>query len=163
MPADIQRKSIQQAIADKLLSISGVENVYTEYVRATDLETFRERYEQADQELIQYWKITRRSSDPHTAESHPGTVNLRTGAHYYHTFDVELFIGYRDDLSESVCQDLIDTVLNEFADERTLGAWNSARPLALISVDQQYQNGILGHLALFDITLIDYQNGLAPH
>ena len=77
-----------------------------------------------------------------------------------------LFVGYQDDpSSEDYFEDLIDTVLNNFAEERTLGGWNSLAPLSLDQLTRQdYINQtMLAHRADFSITIIDDQDGLAPH
>ncbi len=169
MVANIQRAAIEIAIQNKLLGITGIENVYTHRKRIQDVQALIDELVTADSSTIHAWLISRISSDPHTAESNHGQVDIRTHVHYYHSFQVELFIGYQNDDpntglgTEDTIQTLTDTVLNNFAEERTLGAWNSAKPLGLISIAPERLSIIEGQRALFSITLIDDQSGLAPH
>jgi hypothetical protein len=161
----LARATIQSAIAAHLSSISGVENVYETYPPVHDLESLEEKMQQSDEQFIQYWKITRMMSAVHTAESHPGTVDIRTHAHLYHTFAIEFFLGYVEDSSEAVFQDLVDTVLAASLEQRTFGGWNSAAPISLdqpITTDYLYQT-VMCHKAVFTITIIDDISGLAPH
>lgn len=163
MVAAVNRAAIEANIASTLAAIPGVENVYTTFARPTNIEELLAKYQTGDEQWLQFWKIARVSSDPHTAESHHGQVDIRTHVHYYFTWMIELFVGYKDGLSEPYFQTLIDTVLNYTAEQRTYGAWNSLQPLQHLTTMQEFRHNQFGHVATFMLTLIDDQSGLAPH
>lgn len=160
--ATISRLAIQAAIKAKLESVAGIENVYTDYRRAADVTDFVNKFRTADTNYIHTWLIRRTASDPHTSESHKGQVTIGSVLHYYHTFPIEFFFAYQNETSEALFQSHIDDVLNAFSNQRTLGGWNTERPLALLGTQQDYLGPVYGHKALFTITVIDYQGGIIP-
>jgi hypothetical protein len=89
-------------------------------------------------------------------------VTIGSVIHWYHTFNVQLYFGYKENASEDVFQALIDSVLNKFSDLRSLGGWNSERPLSLLSIQPAYLNKVRVDMATFTLTIIDYQSGIVP-
>ena len=157
----IHRLEIQNAIKATLESVEGVANVYVdEAPRIDDYEEFKTAYETEYDGFVQLWTIQRTASPARTAQTHSGQIPI-SDVHFYHNFRVELFWGYEEDTGESVFQALIDAVLDEFKNKRTLGAFSTAKPLDLASITPEWRHNVMGKVAVFDVTVIDPQRALA--
>lgn len=155
----ILRSAIQAAIKTQLDLVGTVENVYEDYRRAEDVSSFVDLYRETDESSIQTWLIHRKASPTRSEVTHRNAVEI--GAiHFMHRFQVELFYAYKNVESEAVFQDLIDAVLLQFVDKRSLGGWSTEAPLGLITIEGDDLNGVVGQTALFEVTVVDPQRAL---
>ena len=153
------RLAIQDEIKSRLEGTTGVENVYIDYRRSEDIETFVSLYRTTDESAVQTWLIHRVATPLRSENTHSGRIAIGD-IHYYHRFLVELFYAYKEDVSEAIFQALLDTVLDRFVDQRTLGGWSTPAPLALMSINGDELQGIVGQTATFEVTVIDPQRAL---
>ena len=123
------RLTIQTAIKDRLEGSTGVENVYEDYRRGEDVESFISLYNTSDQTAVQTWLIHRIATPLRSENTHPGRIPIGD-INYWHRFSVECFYAYKENTSEAVFQALLDTVLDRFVNQRTLGGWSSPAPLS---------------------------------
>lgn len=153
---------IRSAIKAKL-EAAGAENVYTEDPRLIDWEAVVDSLRQTNREYVQCWVMRRVSSIPHTSETNHGRVPT-CEVHWEHTYNITLFFGYIEAVSEDVMQALVDTILSYFQSVRTLDGlvFGNARPLALQGIQPAELGGIGGYEARFALTFYDVQTSVVP-
>ena len=158
MPPVLARLTIQNTIKTELALVAGVENIYTDFPRANDIDEFVTKFMQSDEANLQFWLI-RRTSSPISTDF--GRIPTRS-IWFMHQFEIELWYGIKTDDSEIKFQALIDSVLGVFAEKRTLGGCYVPIPLQLSRIRNDSKNQIQCRVGTFDITVQDQQNNLTP-
>lgn len=154
--------TIKTAIKTKL-EAAGAQNVYTEDPKLVDWEAVVDSLRQPNQEYVQCWVMRRVSSIAHTSDTDHGRVPT-CEVHWDHTYNVTMFFGYIEGVSEDVMQALIDTILTYFQSVRTLDdlVFGIARPLSLQSIRPAELGGVGGYEADFSLSVYDIQSGVGP-
>jgi len=155
----IARLAIQTEIARLLNTVTGVENVYEDIRVPKNLAEVIADFETSGEDAMQMWQIRRMMSPSRTAEMNPGTIETNA-VHFYHTFAVTMFYAFQLGKSELNFQALIDAVLDEFVDKRSLGAFSSPHPLHLAQIVTVESSTVVGHNAMFEVEVIDPQRNL---
>lgn len=162
-----QRRDIQTAITTILDSVPSVHNVYDLYQRTSSMADILDKFAAATAEgdvtALQYWTVRRIIADLHTREV-DRSVPIGNGLNTYLTFELQLKYAYKEASSEDEFQDLIDDVLDTFKNERSLGAWNTTRPLTMHGqITDGFEKNIYWHQVSFRVTVIAWEVDLAPH
>lgn len=155
----VARLTIQTEIARLLNTVVGVENVYEDIKVPKDLGEVIADFETSGEDAIQMWQIRRMSSMSRTAETNRGQIETNA-VHFYHRFAVTMFYAFQRDKSELNFQALIDAVLDEFVDKRSIGAFSSPHPLHLVQIITIESSSVVGHNAMFEVEVVDPQRNL---
>lgn len=163
MTVKTQRKAIQAEIKTQLELVSGVENVYEDDRNPQDVQAWLEQFVNSAETRVQTWRIRRNRSLALTSEAPRGQFVPRGSETWYqHQFEVDLFYGWREGLTETEFQDLIDDVLDQFKNKRSLGAWSATAPLMLNRTQMGVLGDMYGHQAFFGVEVIAQETGLVP-
>lgn len=155
----IERLAIQSAIVTQLELVAGVENVYVDIRVPKTLADFVADFRNSGENAIQMWQVRRIASPSQTAETTRGQIETNA-VHFYHRFAVTLFYAFQAGISEAIFQQLVDDVLEQFVNQRSLGAFSSPHPLHLVQIIPHESGSVVGFNAIFEVTVVDPQRAL---
>ena len=155
---------IRDEISRVISEVDGIENVQHGKRGVIDPTEWINTYRETDTGTIQAWFLYRRGVAVDSADTSKGRgqVPLRNSLWRRHRFELTGFHNFTDNMSEDRFNDLLDSVLDAFNNERSLTAL-SATPLEIFDIDLYSFSGVYCHRVILNTTVTEWIQGLEPH